>query len=121
VRLNRDEPQSSATVPGPLSNIAEISGHYGAMYTKIAGVRIDAFAFIMGDHQERHHKAKGHAAARFWGKLATGSSAHKRARMAFLSLCGSCLLRLMVERVIVPEAGDVDALATTLRRPTDFR
>jgi hypothetical protein len=67
MRLNRDESQSSATVPGPLSNIAEISGYYGAIYTKIAGVRIDAFAFIMGDHQERHHKAKGHAAAKVLG------------------------------------------------------
>jgi hypothetical protein len=69
VLLNRDKPQAGTTVPRPIADIAEISGHRGAMYANGTGVGADALAFIQGDHQERSHIGKGYGAAQIGQRL----------------------------------------------------
>ena len=63
VWVNSDEAKARTTIPGPVADIFQISRHRGAMQPSGARVRVDAFAFVKGDHQERGHKRKRNGAA----------------------------------------------------------
>jgi hypothetical protein len=53
--INRNKAEARATVSGSAGDVVERSRRHGAMFAYGAGVGVDAFAFIKGDHQKHRY------------------------------------------------------------------
>jgi hypothetical protein len=62
MRLYDNEAKTATTISGLTADISEIARHLASVYAHPTRVRIDAFAFIKSDHQERGHKRKRYRA-----------------------------------------------------------